>query len=160
MGDGEEVLGGKFESLGEEMEYVPDEDEEENIFIRKDDFHGVGGGDVEGEMEEETFDEQAALEDDLTGDIEIGGAEEYPAETDEMKGEEEGEEADYSVWRDADEGVEGFFDGEGCAVQGSPDEEFEGLSVNDVPETAEGHGYHEVNVSAEFTFAVSAEGDV
>ena len=96
----------------------------------------------------------------MLGYIEIGGAEEYPAETDEMEGENDGEEADYSVWRDADEGVEGFFDGEGCAVQGSPDEEFEGLSVDDVPESAEGHGYHEVEVGAEFAFAVSAEGDV
>src|ERR1017187_1422173 len=101
------------------MKDEPDEHEGKNIFISKDDFHGVSGGDVEGEIEEETLDEQQALEDDLLGDIEIGGAEEYPAETDEMEGEDDGEETDYSVWRDADEGVEGFFDGEGGAVQGS-----------------------------------------
>lgn len=142
------------------MKDEPDEHKGKNIFISKDDFHGVGGGDLEGEMEEETLDELHALEDDELGDIEIGGAEEYPAETDEMEGEDDGEETDYSVWRDADEGVESFFDGEGCAVQGSPDEEFEGLSVDDVPESAEGHGYHEVEVGAEFAFAVSAKGDV
>ena len=39
------------------MDDEADEYEGKNIFIGKDDSHGVGGGDVDGEMEEETLDE-------------------------------------------------------------------------------------------------------